>query len=77
MPDISNTTAINGAAHLMTTSPYRVTAQKPQTKRKLSHGSPVVQDNRPTALFSDNKNGWEYASTLVICGGVATSNGDF
>src|SRR5689334_10291042 len=53
------------------------TAQKTTTRRKLSHASPVVQLNRPASLLRGRRNGWEYASALVICGGVARRRGDF
>jgi hypothetical protein len=58
-------------------SPYSTAAQKAATRRKLSHGSPVVHVIRPTSRFSGSRNGWLYASARVICGGVASSSGDF
>jgi hypothetical protein len=77
MPSIRPATTMIGPAHLVTTSPYNTTAQNPATKRKLAHGSSVVHVKSPTSLVSGKRNGCEYASTRVICGGVATSNGDF
>lgn len=77
MPSIKPDTTMIGPAYLVTTSPYMTIAQKLATKRKLSHGSPDVHVSSPTSLFSGRMNGWEYASTRVICGGVAASRGDF
>lgn len=77
IPSITPTTTTNGPAHRMTTSPYRVVAQKLANIKKLSQGSPVVHDNNPASLFSGCMKGWLYAKARVICGGVATSRGDF
>lgn len=77
MPKIKLVTTMIGPAYLVTTSPYRTIAQKLATSMKLSHGSAVVHVNSPASLFSGRRNGWEYASTRVICGGVAASSGDF
>lgn len=77
IPKIKPDTTMMGPAYLVTTSPYMTTAQKPATKRKLSHGSPVVHVSSPTSLLRGNIKGCEYASTRVICGGVAASSGDF
>jgi hypothetical protein len=51
--------------------------QKLATKRKLSHGSPVVHVTSPASAFKGRMNGCEYAKARVICGGVETSSGDF
>lgn len=77
IPIISPATKIIGPAHSMILLPYNTMAQKPATIRKLSHGSPVLHDKRPTNLFRGNKKGCEYARALVTCGGVAISRGDF
>jgi hypothetical protein len=77
MPSIRPETTMMGPAYLVTASPYRTTAQKVATRRKLSHGSPVVHVTRPANLFRGSMKGCEYASTRVICGGVAASSGDF
>jgi hypothetical protein len=66
MPRIKPDTTMMGPAYRVTTSPYMTTAQKVATKRKLSHGSPVVHVNSPTSLFSGRMKGCEYASTRVI-----------
>lgn len=77
MRETSATTASKCPAHLIRTSPYSVAAQKPASTRKLSQASPVVHDISPTSLFSTRRKGWEYASALVIWGGVARRSGDF
>jgi len=77
IPKMRAITTMMGPAYRVIASPYSTTAQNPATRRKLSHGSPVVHVNNPTNLFSGKRNGCEYASTRVICGGVAASNGDF
>jgi hypothetical protein len=77
MPRIKLDTTMIGPAYLVTASPYITTAQKLATSRKLSHGSAVVQVNSPASLFRGRRNGCEYASTRVTCGGVAASSGDF
>jgi hypothetical protein len=77
MPSIKLVTTIIGPAYRVTVSPYMMTAQKPATRRKLSHGSPVVHVKSPANLFNGSKNGCEYARTRVTCGGVAASRGDF
>lgn len=77
MPKIRPDTIMTGPPYLVTTSPYITTAQKLATRRKLSHGSPVVHVRSPANLFRGMMKGCEYASTRVICGGVAASNGDF
>jgi hypothetical protein len=77
MPSINPDTTIMGPAYLVTASPYMTTAQKLATRRKLSHGSPVVHVTSPANLFRGSMKGCEYASTRVICGGVAASRGDF
>lgn len=77
IPKIKPDTTMMGPAYLVTASPYITTAQKLATNRKLSHGSPVVHVSSPANLFKGSINGCEYASTRVICGGVAASNGDF
>lgn len=59
MPAIRPNTSIIGPAYLVTVSPYKTRAQNPATRRKLSHGSPVVHVNSPTNLFSGNMNGCE------------------
>lgn len=61
----------------MIVSPYSVTPQKAATSRKLSHESPLVHVNKPANLFKGTMKGYEYASALVTCGGVAMSRGDF
>ena len=77
MPKIKLDTTMIGPAYLVTASPYITTAQKLATSIKLSHGSSVVQVNSPASLFRGSRNGCEYASTRVTCGGVAASSGDF
>lgn len=77
MPNMRPNTTMSGPAYLVAASPYRTMAQKLATTRKLSHGSPVVHVRSPANLFSGIMNGCEYANTLVICGGVAASSGDF
>lgn len=77
MARTSIVTSSIGASHLMSTSPYNVAAQKAERTRKLSQGSPVVHVTRPATLFRGSRNGCEYASALVTCGGVAISRGDF
>lgn len=77
MPSIRPDTTMIGPAYLVTASPYMTIAQKLATRRKLSHGSPVVHVNNPTSLFSGRMKGCEYARTRVIWGGVAASKGDF
>ena len=74
---MSPTTTTIGPAHRVTSLPYRHIAQKAATSRKDAHGSPVLQVSRPAKRFKGRRNGCEYASALVICGGVATSSGDF
>jgi hypothetical protein len=77
MPSIKPDTTMIGPAYLVTASPYITTAQKLATRRKLSHGSPVVHVTSPASLFNGSMKGCEYASTRVIWGGVAASRGDF
>ena len=77
IPIINPATKMIGPAHSMILLPYSTIAQKPATRRKLSHGSPVLHDKRPTNLFRGNRNGCEYARALITCGGVAISRGDF
>jgi hypothetical protein len=77
MPNMRPNTTTNGPAERMTASPYIVIAQNAATSKKLSQGSPVVHVSRPTILLRGRRKGCEYANTRVICGGVATSSGDF
>lgn len=77
IPRIKNITSISGPAYRMTYPAYNVAAQKAATSRYDSHGSFVVHDIKPTSLFSGRRYGCECASPRVICGGVATSKGDF
>jgi hypothetical protein len=77
MPSINSITTTIGPPHRRTGSPYNVIAQKPASRRKLSHGSPLVHDNSPAILLSGCMKGYEYANVRVTCGGVATSRGDF
>ena len=77
MPKIKPITTMTGPAYRVIASPYKTTAQNAATRRKLSHGSPVVHVTNPTNLLNGSRNGCEYASTRVICGGVAASRGDF
>ena len=69
-------TKMMGPAHSMMVSPYSTIAQKPATRRKLSHGSPDVHETRPRSLFKGSMYGCEKARALVTVGGVATSKGD-
>jgi hypothetical protein len=66
MPNIKPDTTMMGPAYLVTTSPYMTVAQNVATKRKLSHGSPVVHVNSPANLFNGRMKGCEYARTRVI-----------
>ena len=77
IPKINPITITTGPAYLITTSPYSTTPQNPATNKKLSHGSPLVQVNNPTNLFSGSRNGCEYANARVIWGGVCINSGDF
>jgi len=77
MPRMSRTTTIIGPAYRSMSLPYSVVPQNAATSRKDSQGSSVLHDNSPASLFSGRRNGCEYASARVICGGVATSRGDF
>lgn len=77
IPNIKPMTTTTGPAHLNNMSPYRMIPQNPATSKKLSHGSPLVHVSNPANLFRGRRNGCEYAKALVICGGVAMSNGDF
>ena len=77
IPKMTNTTSTSGPTYLMIISPYIVMAQKPETMRKLSHGSPLVHVTRPTIRFRGRRNGCEKARARVMVGGVAMSKGDF
>lgn len=77
MPKMSRTTTMSGPAYRSMSPPYIVAAQKAATSRKDSQGSSVLHDSSPASLLSGSRNGCEYASARVICGGVATSKGDF
>jgi hypothetical protein len=48
IPIIKPATNTTGPAHRSTSSPYNTTNQKDTTSKKLSHGSSVVQLNKPT-----------------------------
>ena len=77
MPRIKLIATRIGAAQSKSSLPYNVSAQKPATSRKLSHGSSELHDTRPSSLFKGKRYGWEYARARVTGGGVATSSGDF
>jgi len=59
MPSIKPDTTMMGPAYLVTASPYMTRAQKLATRRKLSHGSPVVHVTRPANLFKGRMKGCE------------------
>lgn len=77
MPKMSKTTTMIGPAYRRIWPPYNVTPQNAATSKKDSHGSAVLHDSSPASLFSGSRKGCEYARARVICGGVATSSGDF
>jgi len=74
---MSVTTVTRGPAKSTSVPPYRTMATNAQSRRKLSHVSPVDHVNNPTSWFSGCMKLWEYAKARVTCGGVATSRGDF
>jgi hypothetical protein len=63
--------------HRRRTSPYKVIAQKPETRRKLSHGSAEVQVKRATTRSKARTQGKALLRARVTLGGVATRRGDF
>jgi hypothetical protein len=77
IPAINTATNTTGPAHRRISSPYSTVNQNTATKRKLSHGSPVVHDSSPARWFSGRMKGCEYANARVTWGGVAVRSGDF
>lgn len=77
IPRINPMTTTIGPAQIMMKSPYSTRAQNAATRRKLSHGSPLVHDISPASLFKGKIKGCEKAKARVIEGGVAIRSGDF
>jgi hypothetical protein len=57
MADIRSITTKSGPVQRITRSPYNMEAQKAATNKKLSHGSSVVHDRRPTNELSGSIKG--------------------